>query len=94
MIMKSHYKLIVYYIYERRSIMNKMNSINETAKLCKENGIGISRNHLIQLAKNGDIPSVQVGQKILINWDKLMQYLDTNTLPKAEQKSGIRKISA
>lgn len=72
--------------------MNKMNSINQTAKLCRENGIGISRSHLLQLAKNGDIPCVQVGQKILINWDKLMQYLDTNTLHQTEQKSGIRKI--
>ncbi|HAE51677.1 MAG TPA: hypothetical protein DCG30_00280 [Ruminococcus sp.] len=74
--------------------MNKMNSINETAKLCKENNIGISRSHLLQLAKNGDIPCIKVGQKTLINWDKLMQYLDTNTLSPDEPKSGIRKILA
>jgi excisionase family DNA binding protein len=74
--------------------MKKMNSINETAKLCRENDIGISRSHLIQLAKNGSIPSVKIGQKILINWDGLMKFLDTNTLPPDEPKSGIRKISA
>lgn len=74
--------------------MKKMNSINETAKLCKENNIGISRNHIIQLARSGAIPSVQIGQKTLINWDALMKYLDTNTLTSDDKKSGIRKISA
>ena len=74
--------------------MNKMNSINETARLCRENNIGISRSHLIQLSKSGVIPSVKVGQKILINWDGLMQYLDTNTLSPDKPKSGIRKLSA
>lgn len=74
--------------------MKKMNSINETAKLCKENEIGISRHHIIQLAKSGTIPSVQIGQKTLINWNALMKYLDTNTLGSDEPKSGgIRKIS-
>ncbi|MDE6729251.1 MAG: helix-turn-helix domain-containing protein [Oscillospiraceae bacterium] len=73
--------------------MKKMNSINETAKLCKENEIGISRHHITQLAKSGAIPSVQIGQKTLINWDTLMRYLDTNTLILDEPKSGIRKIS-
>ena len=74
--------------------MNKMNSINQTAKLCKENNIGISRSHLLQLTRSGAIPCVKVGQKTLVNWDKLMQYLDTNTLPQEEPKTGIRKISA
>lgn len=74
--------------------MKKMNSINETARLCKENEIGISRNHIIQLAKSGAIPSVKIGQKTLINWDTLIKYLDTNTLTPDEPKSGIRRISA
>ena len=39
--------------------MKKMNSINETARLCKENEIGISRKLIIKLAKNGEIPSVK-----------------------------------
>ncbi|MDE6088016.1 MAG: hypothetical protein K2G25_06480 [Oscillospiraceae bacterium] len=74
--------------------MKKMNSINETAKLCKENEIRISRHHITQLAKSGTIPSVQIGQKTLINWDTLMKYLDTNTLVPDELRSGgIRKIS-
>lgn len=74
--------------------MKKMNSINQTAKLCREYNIGISRSHLLQLTKDGVIPCVKVGQKTLINWDGLMKYLDTNTLTPEEPKSGIHKITA
>ena len=75
-------------------IVSKMNTINETAKLCKENQIGISRNHIRYLAVNGLIPSVKIGNKILINWEQLMNYLDTNTLNTSQDCSGIRKITA
>ena len=75
-------------------IVSKMNTINETAKLCKENQIGISRNHIRYLAVNGLIPSVKIGNKILINWEQLMNYLDTNTLNTQQDCSGIRKITA
>jgi hypothetical protein len=74
--------------------MKMINSINETAKLCKEQNIGISRNHLIHLAKTGAIPSVQIGNKILINWEGLLHYLSTNTLPQEEISNGIRRITA
>lgn len=74
--------------------MKKMNSINETAKLCKENNIGISRKLILQLAKNGSIPCVRAGKSILINWDGLMKYLDSNALDSKETKSSIRRISA
>lgn len=74
--------------------MKMLNSINQTAKLCKEQNIGISRNHLIHLAKSGVIPSVQIGNKILINWEGLMTYLSTNTLTNENESSGIRRISA
>ena len=68
-------------------IMKKMNSINETAKLCKENEIGISRKLIIQLAKSGAIPSVKAGRSILINWDGLMKYLDTCTIVAEKSKN-------
>lgn len=74
--------------------MKKMNSINETARLCKENNIGISRKLIIQLAKSGAIPSVKTGRSILINWHGLMKYLDTCTINTEESNSGIRRISA
>lgn len=75
-------------------IVKKMNSINETARLCKENNIGISRKLLLQLAKDGSIPCVKAGRSILINWDGLMNFLDSNTIAVEKVKSCIRRISA
>lgn len=72
--------------------MYLMNTINETAKLCRENNIGVSRNHIRYLASNGLIPSVKIGNKILINWDKLMEYLNTSTLKPDKNSGVIRKI--
>ena len=74
--------------------MKKMNSVNETAKLCKENEIGISRKLLLKLAHSGSIPCVKAGKSILINWDGLMKYLDNNVITPEEDKSPIRRISA
>lgn len=74
--------------------MSKMNTINKTAKLCKDNQIGISRNHIRYLAINGLVPSIKIGNKILINWDKLMEYLNTSTLTPDKDSGGIRKITA
>ena len=74
--------------------MYLMNTINETTKLCKEKNIGISRNHIRYLANNGLVPSVKIGNKILINWDKLMEYLNTSTLTPDKDSGGIRKITA
>ena len=74
--------------------MYLMNTINETARLCKEKNIGISRNHIRYLANNGLVPSVRIGNKILINWDKLMEYLNTSTLTPDKDSGGIRKITA
>lgn len=71
-----------------------MNTINKTAKLCKDNQIGISRNHIRYLAINGLVPSVKIGNKILMNWDKLMEYLNTSTLTPDKDSGGIRKITA
>lgn len=74
--------------------MKKMNTINQTAKLCKEYNLGISRNMLRQLAHSGQIPCVRCGQSILINWDKLLQYLDTNTLNDSETAPEQEVITA
>ncbi len=77
--------------------MSKMNSINETTRLCKERNIGVTRNMLRKWALDGVIPSVRIGRRVLINWDALMAYLDTNTLHREEpqvQSGVIRRISA
>ncbi len=74
--------------------MKKMNTINTTAKLCKERDIGISRNHIRSLANSGEVAALKIGNKTLINWESLMNYLDTCTLKNDESKKGIRKITA
>lgn len=74
--------------------MRKMNSINETFKLCKEYNIGISRRLLLTLVNSGEIPSVKAGRSILVNWEALMKYLDTHTLAQDEPVARIRRITA
>lgn len=74
--------------------MKKMNSINETHKLCREYGVGISKSLLLHLVNNGEVPSVKAGRSILVNWEALMKYLDTHTLTQDEPVSRIRKITA
>jgi len=74
--------------------MKKMNSINATFKLCKEQNIGISMRLLRQLVNKGAIPAIKTGRSFLINWDGLMNYLDTHTESAEKSESGIRKISA
>ena len=75
--------------------MKKMNSLNATVKLCQQHQIGISRHCLLELCKTGKIPSIRVGKTVLVNWDKMISYLDNNTLdePNNTPKTGIRKIS-
>ena len=79
---------------EGEIIMKKMNSINETFKLCKEHNIGISRRLLLTLVNSGEIPSVKAGRSILVNWEGLMKYLDNHTITQDEPVSRIRKITA
>jgi excisionase family DNA binding protein len=74
--------------------MKKMNSINETYKLCCEHGVGISRGLLLHLVNSGEIPSVKAGRSTLVNWEKLMDYLDSHTLTPSEPESRIRRASA
>ena len=74
--------------------MKKMNSINKTYKLCTEHKIGISRRLLLTLVNSGEIPSVKAGRSILVNWEALMNYLDTHTLAPDEPVSRIRKIAS
>lgn len=46
---------------------------------------------LKRLVRNGDIPSVKIGRKTLINYDALMEYLDSPT-PKEEPGSQVGQI--
>ena len=74
--------------------MKKMNSIHETYKLCCEHSVGISKSLLHHLVNSGEIPSVKAGRSTLVNWEKLMDYLDSHTLTPSEPESGIRGVLA
>ena len=51
----------------------QMKTINETAKIT-----GLARYHIRQLALQNQIKHVRAGKKILINVDKLIEFLNEN----------------
>ena len=52
-----------------------INNVSVTAKICRERHIGLNENTLRFLCKTGQIPCIKVGNKTLINWNVLMDYL-------------------
>ena len=53
-----------------------MNTITETARLCRERNIGLNPSIIRYLCTSGAIPCVRIGSKTLINWRILMEYLN------------------
>lgn len=81
-----------------------INNISVTAKCCRERHIGLNENTLRFLCRTGQIPCIKVGNKTLINWNVLMEFLMSGGV-KAEQPEpeapvpvaaadGIRKVPA
>lgn len=79
-----------------------INNISVTAKYCRERHIGLNENTLRFLCRTGQIPCIRVGNKTLINWNVLMEFLVKGGV-KAEQPEpeehvpvsaadGIRKV--
>lgn len=52
-----------------------MNTIAETAKLCRERDMGLNDSTLRYLCKSGALPCIRVGSKTLINWNVLIRCL-------------------
>lgn len=52
-----------------------MNTIAETAKLCRERNMGLNDSTLRYLCKSGALPCLKVGSKTLINWNVLIRCL-------------------
>ena len=63
-------------------------------------GTAITENYLRQLIKDGVLPELKAGNKVLINLDVLIEYLSNPTAEKFQPKSkvigfgGIRPIAA
>ena len=81
-----------------------INNVSVTAKICRERHIGLNENTLRFLCRTGEIPCIRVGNKTLINWNVLMDYLAKGGV-KTEQSEpektvpvstaeGIRKVPA
>ena len=78
-----------------------MNTIAETAKLCRERNMGLNDSTLRYLCKSGALPCIRVGSKTLINWNVLIRCLfsdepliaDKSELPK-EETGVIRPVPA
>ncbi len=65
-----------------------MNTIAETARLCRERDMGLNDSTLRYLCKNGMLPCVKIGSKTLINWNILIHWLFSEepvTADKTEQ---------
>ena len=79
-----------------------INNVSVTAKICRERHIGLNENTLRFLCKTGQIPCIKVGNKTLINWNVLMDYLTKGGVKTEQAESeapvptstagGIRKI--
>lgn len=57
----------------------RMVTITEAAQRSKELKIGIAKNHIRILCREGTIPCCKIGVKTLINWDGLLNYLNNPT---------------
>ena len=67
----------------------KMRTVNEIKRIFAENGEkGISERELRRLALDGAIPCVYAGRRLLINFDGLVEYLNTHTHTKAAERDG------
>lgn len=62
-----------------------MNTIAETAKLCRERDMGLNDSTLRYLCKSGVLPCLRVGSKTLINWNILVRCLFSDKQPTTDK---------
>lgn len=74
-----------------RTSIPTMKTIDETAAL-----LGLPKYWVRQKVLNGEIVAVKSGKRYLVNVDKLIEYLNSNTITPSEPVShgGIKPISA
>lgn len=56
-------------------------NISATARRCEAEGLGVSANALRRWVKDGAFPTVPVGNARHINWEVLMKFLETGSVP-------------
>ena len=64
-----------------------------TAARCKVEGLGLSANQLRVLCKTGQLKHTQMGNKPLIYWPNLLEFLESGTPKERPPETGtIRRI--
>ncbi|MHC1695850.1 MAG: helix-turn-helix domain-containing protein [Eubacteriales bacterium] len=71
----------------------KLVTIKEAAELSKDLNIGISKNHIRNLVKRGEIKHIMAGTKTLIVWNNLLEYLSDPPNKTAFNTPGIRPVA-
>jgi hypothetical protein len=66
-------------------------NIRATARRCEAEGIGVSDKALRQWVRDGAFPTVPVGNSRFINWDTLMNFLNTGSTPPRRSELPYRK---
>lgn len=61
----------------------RMRTIKETAEL-----FGLPLHFVRQKVNNGEIVAVRAGRRFLVNIDKFVEYLNSNTIPQGKADSG------
>ena len=63
-------------------------TIPRTAARCKAEGIGLSANQLRVLCKRGLLKHTQMGNKPLIYWPNLLEFLESGTPKERPRRRG------
>jgi hypothetical protein len=64
-----------------------MNTINATYQRCVDENIGLSMHYIRYICKESIIPTCKIGNKYLINWNILMNFL--NGIQQEEEPSDV-----
>lgn len=75
--------------------MPRMRTIDQAAAWLKEidPDTALTKTALRRLVVTGQLPSVRIGQKYLVDLDILSDYLRGSTPPAADEMPGIRRIA-
>ncbi len=68
-------------------MFTKIATISKTFERCQAENIGISKHLIRQLCASGQIPTIKAGTTNLINYDLLMEFLNTGTVQRPEFKA-------
>lgn len=57
--------------------INLVNTIADTAKLCRKFNVGLTEWNIRRLCDSGAIPFIRMGSKRMVNWNVLIRYVNS-----------------